>query len=82
MLFGKKLKLFDSEPKDISANVNCHSRKINNIIIFGIAGGKGLSVNWGKVRQHIFCKIYPWFINRYLPVTQSVFCTYNTRVLS
>ena len=41
MLFGRKLKLSDPEAKDISTNVNCHSRKISNIIvIFGIVGGK------------------------------------------
>ena len=41
MLFGRKLKLFDPEPKDISTNANCHSRKIKNIIS-----------DWNEIRTH------------------------------
>ena len=52
MLFGRKLKLFDPEPKDISTNVNCHSRKIRNIIIiFGIIGGKNTSVIYANIKK-------------------------------
>ena len=52
MIFGRKLKLSDPEPKDISTNVNCHSRKISNIIvIFEIVGGKNTSVIYANNKK-------------------------------